>query len=79
MLKNRQQTLFDLMQLQQPPLATSAETHRMVESRRLWGRGIQWNDAQILASAVLGDVPLWTFDERLADIAAELGVAFAAY
>jgi predicted nucleic acid-binding protein len=75
-LKNRRQTIFDLSQLSRPPLASFLETRQMVESRQLWGRGIQWNDARILASSILGEIPLWTFDLRLKEIAGELGVAF---
>ncbi len=75
-LKNRQQTIFDLSQLSRPPLASFSETRQMVESRKLWGRGIQWNDARILASSVLGEIPLWTFDLRLQLIARELKIAF---
>jgi predicted nucleic acid-binding protein len=75
-LKNRQQTIFDLSQLSRPPMASFSETRQMVESRKLWGRGIQWNDARILASSILGEIPLWTFDLRLKEIARELGVAF---
>jgi predicted nucleic acid-binding protein len=75
-LKNRKQTIFDLSQLSRPPLASFLETRQMVESRQLWGRGIQWNDARILASSILGEIPLWTFDLRLKEIARELGVAF---
>ena len=75
-LKNRQQTLIDLAKLNRPPIASFSETHRMVEARRLWGRGIQWNDANILASSVLGGVPLWTLDLRLKTIAEEMGVSF---
>jgi predicted nucleic acid-binding protein len=77
-LKNRQQTLFDLGTLHRPPIASFSETRQMVEARQLWGRGIQWNDSMILASAILGQIPLWTFDFRLAEIASELGVGFAA-
>lgn len=75
-LKDRAQTLWSLARLGRPPIATEAETMQMVEARRLWGRGIQWNDAQILASAVIGGVKLWTLDIRLAEIAAETGVAW---
>ncbi|MBJ7284015.1 MAG: type II toxin-antitoxin system VapC family toxin [Akkermansiaceae bacterium] len=75
-LKNRQQTIFDLSQLSRPPLASFSETRQMVESRKLWGRGIQWNDARILASSILGEIPLWTFDLRLQLIARELEIAF---
>jgi predicted nucleic acid-binding protein len=75
-LKNRQQTLIDLAKLNRPPIASFSETQRMVEARRLWGRGIQWNEANVLASSVLGGVPLWTFDRHLRVIAEEMGVCF---
>jgi hypothetical protein len=75
-LKDRRQTVIDLAKLNRPPIASFAETRQMVESRRLWGRGIQWNDANILASSVLGGVPLWTFDLRLKEISEEMGVSF---
>lgn len=75
-LRNRDQTLWDLTRLGRPPLATDAETRQMVEARRLWGRGIGWNDAKILASVVIGSCVLWTRDGRLDEIAAEMGVAW---
>jgi len=73
-LKDRAQTLWSLSKLGRPPIATDAETQQMIDARRLWGRGIQWNDACILASAVIGGVKLWTVDFRLSEIAAEMGV-----
>lgn len=75
-LKNRDQTLWDLTRLGRPPLATDAETRQMVEGRRLWGRGIGWNDAKILASVVIGGCLLWTNDRRLDEIADEMDVAW---
>lgn len=75
-LKSRQQTVLDFSRLNRPPIASFSETHQMVESRRLWGRGIQWNDAQILASSIIGQIPLWTFDLRLKEIADQIGVGF---
>ena len=75
-LRDRTQTLDDLKELGTPPVATVDETHRMVEGRRLYGRGIQWNDAQLLASAVLGGAKLWTSDRRLREIAVEMNCAF---
>jgi predicted nucleic acid-binding protein len=75
-LSDRPQTLWSLSKLGRPPLASDAETHQMVEARRLWGRGIQWNDARILASVVIGGVKLWTVDQKLLEIADELGVAW---
>ena len=75
-LPQRRRFLPDLMQLTRPPVVSWNEVYRMVQSRELWGRGIQWNDACLLASSLLSDRPLWTLDERLATIAAELGVAW---
>ncbi len=75
-LRNRKSTLWDMTRLGRPPLATDAETLQMVEARRLWGRGIGWNDAKILASVVIGGCLLWTRDRRLDEIAKEVGVAW---
>jgi len=49
----------------------------MVETRRLYGRGLQWNDIQLLAAAKLSPAPLWTRDHRLATAAEEFGVGWA--
>ena len=74
--KNRALTLDDLGKLLQPPIASFAETRALVENRRLWGRGVQWNDVQILASALIGRHPLWTYDRRLNELAEQFGVGF---
>lgn len=75
-LRLREAALWNLVRLGRPPLATDAETRQMVEARRLWGRGIGWNDAKILASVVIGSCLLWTKDRRLDEIAEEMGVAW---
>jgi predicted nucleic acid-binding protein len=54
-----------------------AEVVAFVRARRLYGRGIGWTDAQLLASALLAGVPLWTADEPLARLAHELGILFS--
>jgi hypothetical protein len=47
-----------------------------VRARRLHGRGAGWIDIHLLASALVGHLPLWTADPRLAAIAHELGVGY---
>lgn len=47
-----------------------------VRAYKLFGRGIGWVDAHLLASALVASVPLWTADERLAKLAGELGVGY---
>jgi hypothetical protein len=38
----------------------------LVRRQGLWGRGIGWIDAHLMASALLDRVRLWTLDRRLA-------------
>ena len=75
-LRDRAQTLWNLTRLGRPVVASDVETMRMVEARKLWGRGVQWNDVHLLASALVGGAKLWTFDIRLAAIAREMDVAW---
>jgi hypothetical protein len=61
------------------PMAKSAEQLEvlsLIEQRRLWGRGIGWIDAHLLASALLTVCQLWTHDESLYKTAASLKVAW---
>jgi hypothetical protein len=46
------------------------EALRLVGDRKLWGTGIGWIDAHLLASALLSEAELWTLDEKLARAAA---------
>jgi hypothetical protein len=56
--------------------ATDEETLGLIESARLFGRGIGYIDAHLLAAAKLSNARLWTHDVRLMAAAAELGVAY---
>lgn len=44
---------------------------------KLCGRGVGWIDLHLLASAQEQHWPLWTADERLAELAHELRLAYA--
>jgi len=46
-----------------------------IESTGIYGRGIGWVDANILASCLAWPCKLWTRDKRLAQVAAGLGIA----
>ena len=48
-----------------------------IERHYLWGKGIGYTDAHLLASALLSEIPLWTLDKRLNTLALEIGVATA--
>lgn len=51
------------------------EVAHMIEQQRLHGKGIGYADAQILASAKLYGVALWTHDKRLRKRTVDLGCA----
>ncbi|MGH9446552.1 MAG: type II toxin-antitoxin system VapC family toxin, partial [Terriglobia bacterium] len=74
-LTNRPPILGDLGELPSAASATHGEVMRLIEARKLWGHGIGWIDAHLLASALLSSCHLWTLDQRLLRAAAAAGVA----
>jgi hypothetical protein len=55
--------------------ATDREIRGAVEDRRLFGRGIGWVDAGLIASCLARPCRLWTRDGKLKTIAEELGLS----
>jgi len=75
-IKNRSEILSLLQSL---PMATQAEAQEVlefIESNRLMGKGLGYVDVHILSSAVLSNIPLWTLDKRLRQIASRMGINF---
>jgi predicted nucleic acid-binding protein len=77
-LKKRTSILSDLGALPVPTCASDDEVMRLVEDRRLWGRGLGWIDAHLLASALVSHCRVWTLDKRLLSAAFELGLSYTA-
>ncbi len=75
-LLDRTKTLAALRCLPITPVGTVEECMQFIENHRLYGRGIGWNDVQILAAARLSGNFLWSKDRRLDDAAKELGIAY---
>lgn len=76
-LQNHRETIRLLGNLPMAPTATEHEVLEFIEDRALMGRGIGYIDVHLLASTLLnGDTQLWTRDRRLAQVAAELELAF---
>lgn len=73
-LKNRTAVREFFLSLPMAKAADLSSILGMIESRGLYGRGLQWNDMQLLAAAKLSNTPLWTRDKRLAEAAKQLGV-----
>ena len=74
-LRNRSEVLVLLEALPLAEFAEHREVLELVERERLYGRGIGWVDAHLLASARLADAALWTLDRPLLKIASALSIA----
>jgi hypothetical protein len=75
-LRDRTALLASLRDLRQSRLATNEEVFELIERRRLWGRGIGWVDAHLLASALLTRCRLWSFDQQLQAAARLLNIDY---
>lgn len=73
-LRSRVTILQLLRDLPQAVLATEEEVLQCIEKNRLYGRGLGWTDAHLLASALLTPARLWTLDAALAREARRCGV-----
>ena len=75
--KSREDTIGYLKALVTLPTVPITEAMILIESRALFSRGIGLVDVQLLASTLITpDTQLWTRDNRLHDVAAELGIAY---
>jgi len=77
-LRQRELVLTALGDLPQASVATDAEVLTFIERGRLYGFGIGYVDAQLLAAIRLTPgASLWTRDRRLHEAAVRLGTAAA--
>ena len=75
-LRHRDLLLYDLARLPQAEVASDPEVRHFIEEGRLYGRGIGYVDAHLLASIRLTPAAvLWTRDQRLHTVADEMKLA----
>ncbi len=75
-LQSRETVLSSLQDLPQAAVAQEEEVLQFVAARRLFGRGLSYVDAHLLAAVQLTpSASLWTRDKRLAKAATELSLA----
>ncbi len=74
-LRNRQEILGLLTVLPAARVAEHQEVLHFLEERHLYGRGLGWVDAHLLASALLTGCALWTLDKPLRNTAIALKVS----
>ena len=76
-LPRRSEVLRELARMNRSRIATHREVLVLVEEHQLWGRGLGFIDASLLASVVISsEAKLWTLDRRLRDAARDRLVAF---
>ncbi|MFQ5881693.1 MAG: type II toxin-antitoxin system VapC family toxin [Candidatus Methylomirabilales bacterium] len=74
-LRNREEILTLLTALPEARVAEHQEVLHLLEAERLYGRGLGWVDAHLLASALITGCPLWTLDNPLQRMAAALKIS----
>lgn len=75
-LKDRAVILSFLKLLPMSIEADHEEVLSFIENNRLMGKGIGYVDAQLVASAVLTSVPIWTLDKKLAKVSDVLHIKY---
>ena len=76
-LGNRATLITDLTDLPQAMVASHDEVLEFIDSRRLFGLGLSFVDAHLLASTQLTpETQLWTRDKRLHEAAIRLSLDF---
>jgi predicted nucleic acid-binding protein len=77
-MRQREMILTALSDLPRAELATDTEVLGFVDREALFGRGIGYVDAHLLASTRLSaGATMWTRDARLRSVAEKLGLAMA--
>lgn len=75
-LKNRALILSLLQALPMSVVAEHEEILLFIEKNKLMGRGLGYVDVHLAASAILTDIPLWTFDKKLEEILRTLKISY---
>jgi len=76
-LNNREAVMGALQNLPQAFVATDGEVLRLIQAKSLFGRGIGYIDAHLVAAVLLmPGTTLWTRDKRLLAASAQLGMSF---
>jgi len=70
----RFETLHWLRRLPVATVVDAEEVVEFVERRQLYGKGLGWTDMNLLASALISDLDLWTLDTRVRQVAVQLRV-----
>ena len=72
-LSRRERILRLLQALPKADLAEQEEVLHLLDTRKLFGKGLGWIDAHLLGSCLLTGCSLWTLDKPLLEAGKKLG------
>ncbi|MFH1258374.1 MAG: PIN domain-containing protein [Elusimicrobiota bacterium] len=75
-LKNRKEIIVLLQALSMVDTVENNEILLFIENHKLMGRGLGLIDVQLLSSALLNNVLLWTLDKKLKQEAMKLDIGY---
>ena len=75
-IENRVEILALLRALPKSTIADIEEVIVFIHNNRLMGKGLEYVDVHLLASAILSNVCIWTMDKPLAKAAKEMSIGF---
>lgn len=74
-LRSRDELIDQLLTLPQVTTANNDEAMQLLESHKLYGKGLSWVDVHLLASATITRCSIWSADKALANAAEGLELA----
>jgi len=76
-IPRRMETLQDLRLLPRATELNAEEVLEMVETRHLYNKGLGWVDMQLIASTLVSNARLITYDKKLTIHAKAMGILFS--
>lgn len=75
-IQARASTLRRLQQLPKANCARDEEVLHLIEGNQLYGKGLGFTDAHIIAAGIISDCMVWTRDRRFRDVLEMLELAY---
>ena len=75
-IKNRHEIVSLLNDLPSTNILDHCDIMEFIEYRKIMNKGIGYVDVHLLASALVSETPLWTFDKALRRIANQLSIEY---
>lgn len=75
-IKNRKEILGLLNDLPSADIVDHAEIMEFIERRQIMNTGLGYIDVHLLGSALVSEIPLWTFDKALQKVSSLLSMRY---